>query len=71
MARDPVLIGAKKGRTFARSNDGCLAPKIKQFLWCIAQNSLAIKLNIKRCGMKLDIDARFGFALMKMVDNIF
>jgi hypothetical protein len=29
-------------------------PKIKQFLWRVGHNSLAMKLNIKRCGIDLD-----------------
>lgn len=31
----------------------CL-PKVKQFLWWVAHNSLAVKMNLKRRGIKLD-----------------
>jgi hypothetical protein len=32
-------------------------PKIKQFLWCLAHDSLPLRMNIKRMGIK-DVDTR-------------
>ena len=29
-------------------------PKLKHFLWRLAWNSLALKMNLQRCGIKLD-----------------
>lgn len=43
-------------------------PKMKQFLWRVAHNSLAFKQNISRRGVKLETRCQCAFVLMRMGD---